>query len=138
MTHRFRHRPPVVPIAYQDGLLRYRFSTFRKVHLKAGSGEWKGTLQPRLTSPSYIVMINYRVGGIPSVKVIEPKLRPDAPHKFKDGSLCLYWMEDWVWTTDRILAETLIPWTALWLLYYELWMDTEKWLGPEAPHEIAA
>jgi hypothetical protein len=31
-----------------------------------------------------------------------------------------------------LIATTLIPWTALWLYYYELWLDTGKWLGPSS------
>lgn len=34
-----------------------------------------------------------------------------------------------------MIAETIVPWTALWLLYYELWLETDEWLGPEAPHQ---
>jgi len=31
-----------------------------------------------------------------------------------------------------LIATTILPWTALWLYYYELWLDTGKWLGPSS------
>lgn len=31
-----------------------------------------------------------------------------------------------------LIAKTILPWTALWLYYYELWLDTGKWLGPSS------
>ena len=30
--------------------------------------------------------------------------------------------------------ETIVPWTAEWIVFYELWKITGEWLGPEAPH----
>lgn len=36
------------------------------------------------------------------------------------------------------LHDKIIPWTAEWLVYYELFKLDGKWLGPEAPHGLAA
>ncbi len=33
------------------------------------------------------------------------------------------------------IDDTIIPWTAEWLVFYELWKDTGTWQGAEAPHE---
>lgn len=33
-----------------------------------------------------------------------------------------------------LLAESVLPWTAEWLFYYEMWHVTGEWGGPEAPH----
>jgi hypothetical protein len=35
------------------------------------------------------------------------------------------------------LAETIVPWTAEWLFFYEVWMEDPegRWLGLEAPHD---
>jgi hypothetical protein len=70
------------------------------------------------------------------VRVIRPQVQPDAPHRYPDGSLCLYWFKDWRWGPKSLIHETILPWAALWLFYYELWLDTGKWLGPSShdPH----
>ncbi len=59
------------------------------------------------------------------------------PHLYADGSLCLYWPKEWRWSRKAIIAETILPWAANWLLYYELWLDTGEWLGPSShdPHK---
>lgn len=105
--------------------------TFRREN---GAGVWRGTLQPNEVSPRYHVVIKYRVGKQPKVLVTKPQLRSDAPHRFPDGSLCLYWHKEWYWTADADMSETIVPWTALWLYFYELWLDVGEWLGPAAPH----
>jgi hypothetical protein len=30
---------------------------------------------------------------------------------------------------DRLLAITVVPWISEWLIYYELWLVTGRWLG---------
>jgi hypothetical protein len=32
------------------------------------------------------------------------------------------------------IHETIIPWTAEWLVFYELWKISGKWMGPAALH----
>lgn len=91
-----------------------------------------GTLQPRVTSPAYCLRVSYRLGEIPRVRVLRPKLVDGAPHLYADGSLCLYWPKEWHWAPCEAIGETLLPWAALWLYYYELWLDTGEWLGPSS------
>ena len=31
-----------------------------------------------------------------------------------------------------MIADTILPWAALWLVFYELWCDTGRWLGPSS------
>lgn len=69
---------------------------------------------------------------MPIVRVLSPALAPDAPHVYRGGELCLYWPKEWRWYGDELIAETIVPWTASWLFYYELWLDTGKWLGPSS------
>lgn len=73
--------------------------------------------------------------GIPTVRVERPKLKPGAPHLYPDGRLCLYYPPDRRWHSGYLLADTILPWTASWLYFYELWLDTDEWLGPSAPHD---
>ena len=52
-----------------------------------------------------------------------------VPHLYSNGSLCLYYPEYQEWNYRDSWAETLIPWTSLWLFYYEIWKETGNWLG---------
>jgi hypothetical protein len=135
---RKRKRAPVrtggVNPALQDLNIRAGFPGFVARSLAAGGAIWQGTLQPRESSPVYHVVIRHSVDGIPKVHVTSPKLRPN-PHLYSDGSLCLYWPKEWSWRKDQLLAQTIIPWAALWLYFYELWLDTGEWLGPSS-HQL--
>jgi hypothetical protein len=93
-------------------------------------------LQPGEISPIYQVEIEYRHRKAPTVKVMQPTIVAGAPHLYKDGSLCLYWPKEWNWQDNELIAEIIIPWTALWLYYYELWLDTGKWLGPSSHDQL--
>lgn len=99
---------------------------------------WYGELQPTTDSPRYRLRVGYFPGDQPRVRVLAPALVPEARalHRYQDGSLCLYHPEDGDWTSTSYVADTIIPWAAEWLLYYECWLaDPERrWLGPEAPH----
>lgn len=127
-----RQRAHTLPI--QALHVKQRFPHFA-YRWNGGNGTWIGSLQPRDCSPSYRVRIQYRIGGVPRVHVTRPSLKPNAPHLYSDGTLCLYWPREWRWHGAELIAETIIPWTALWLLYYELWLDTDKWLGPSSHGE---
>jgi hypothetical protein len=71
---------------------------------------------------------------MPKVFVDSPEIVPNAPHRYSDRSLCLYWPEEFSWTSHQSLARTLVPWTALWLFHYEIWLSLGEWLAPESPH----
>lgn len=95
---------------------------------------WIGTLQPSETSPCYRVAVTYTPPKSPTVEVLSPVLRPDAPHRYDNKWLCLYFPKDASWLPSRHIANTIVPWTAVWLRCYELWCTTGKWFGLEAPH----
>lgn len=99
---------------------------------------WYGPLQPTETSPVYTVRIVYRFAGrrsvAPNVWVKSPEIHSDAPHRYADESLCLYFPPDRNWNPYVYISETIVPWAALWLAFYEIWLDTGRWYGPEAPH----
>lgn len=100
--------------------------TCRREH---GLSVWRGVLQPRPLSQKYRVAITYSFHSLPTVRVVAPSLHLKAPHLYKDKSLCLYYPKETPWKRDMLIAATILPWTALWLYYYELWLDTGKWLG---------
>lgn len=89
---------------------------------------------PTIESAPYEISIAYRLGGVPKARVLKPSVQPETPHRYGDGSLCLYWPAEWNWRGDRLIAQTIVPWTSHWLYLYELWQVTGEWLGPSAPH----
>jgi len=69
-----------------------------------------------------------------------PEIRVDgpteSPHRYPDGSLCLWWPNDpeaqrWV-VADGLLH--LLRLIAVHLLREDWWRDFEEWLGPEVLH----
>jgi hypothetical protein len=133
--NKFPKRPSALNPSLQDLHVRRFFPGF-KFKWERGVAVWKGTLQPQELSPVYHVVIQYNHNKVPKVKVISPKLHPKAPELYGDGALCLYWPKEWRWSPDELVAKTIIPWTAGWLYYYELWLDTGQWLGPSSRDAI--
>lgn len=97
---------------------------------------WTGALQPSAQSVSYRVRVVYERRGPPRVFVDSPRLDPDAPHRWPDGSLCLYWPKEWRWANEESLASTVVMWAALWLEFYEIWKEVGAWLGPSSHEEF--
>ena len=127
------NRQPRLSMAVQDGHIRAAWPTFTRRGNEHAS-EWKGCLQPTPVAGRYAVAVEYRMGYIPKAKVVSPELVDNAPHIYSKQKLCLYHPADWNWHGNRILAYTIFPWVANWLFFYDLWLDTGEWLGPEAPH----
>ena len=105
---------------------------------KKGTSTWRGWLQPRPDEQKYRVCITYRNGDKPRVKIIRPELAPKTPHLYAGEYLCLYYPADRTWHSGLYVATTIVPMTAEWLLFYELWLQTGTWWGPEAPHSPGA
>lgn len=122
-------KAPKLSLPQQHGRIRAAFPGFT-MKIRRGGATWTGTLQPRLASPTYCLQVSYMLREVPKVRVVRPELVQGAPHLYHDGSLCLYWPKNWRWAPHEAIAETLLPWAALWLYYYELWLDTGEWLGP--------
>lgn len=100
-----------------------------------GKYTFRGHLRPRKESPSYKVRISYSEGRRPKVFVEAPELDAAAPHRYPDGSLCLFHPTIFQWSDGKhLIAKTIVPWTATWLYFYEVWQKLGVWLGPEAPH----
>jgi hypothetical protein len=55
---------------------------------------------------------------------------------YKEGNLCLYDWREMPWRTEMKIHETIIPWTAEWLVFYEIWKLTGSWLGAESSHGV--
>lgn len=123
-------------IMRQFGELKHKYE--KVAYYKSGRNiEIYIRLQPTEDSPRYTAKIVTRPGD-PSVKVfiVEPEIVKYArnrsnkiPHTYGDGSLCLYLPGNDEWSYYDSWAETLIPWTSLWLYYFEIWLVTGEWLG---------
>ena len=128
---------PAVTIGHQVAQMQRDFPRFRYSR-RGNVPTWDGPLQPTETSPVYTVEIVYRSAGwhskSPRVWVTSPEIRPNAPHRYSDGFLCLYFSREGSWTPGKFISQTIVPWAALWLAFYEIWLNTDHWYGPEVPH----
>jgi hypothetical protein len=128
MVAKLRKKPLSLPV--QQGHLRRLFPGSR-TRISLNCLRWIGYITPSPLSQSYRLQMTYKIGKRPKVFVISPKLQlPEflyEVHVFKDGSLCLYYMDEW--DSQTVLAETVVPWISEWLLHYEIWRTTETWRG---------
>jgi len=96
---------------------------------------WSTEVQPTPISRTYKVVIQYRHGNAPAVSVQDPELSQlapgrDIPHVYHGPlRLCLYLPGSGEWTTSSRIDNTIVPWTYLWLLYFEHWLATDNWKG---------
>lgn len=133
--YRYPPRERELPIR-QCATMRETFPQFSWRVTRASGLDWRGELQPTADSPVYHVQVIHEPNRAPKTFVRRPAVVRNAPHRYADGSLCLYWPVEWQWRPTELLSETIVPWTALWLYYYELWLVTREWLGPSSPHNV--
>lgn len=102
-----------------------------KLTLTHGTLTWIGEITPTELSRTYLVRIRYRLDAIPKVTGIRPTLQTrrdeGLPHVYTGDILCLH--EDVDWAPTMSLADTIVPWAAEWLMYYEIWVATGTWEG---------
>lgn len=101
---------------------------------KANQATWIGSVRPADMSQEYQVRIDFELGAPPKVSVLSPPLERRAdgkpiPHVYEGPRPCLYLPGSGEWRPDRYIADTIVPWTSLWLYYYEVWHATGEWLG---------
>jgi hypothetical protein len=114
----------------QSVRLKLAFPTFRQI-ARGNPYVWEGTVRP-IGGAAYQIRIKYLHGRRPVVEVVEPALvtREPAvpiPHTFHSGAICLHLIGEW--NSSMYIHETIVPWTSLWLYYYEMWHATGEWLG---------
>ncbi len=119
---------------------------------------WEGELRP--VSEAYFVrIVDHRgaddgrfafVSRWPSVRVLSPLSRRDeaphepVPHLYgghdnpRGAELCLFHPRSRDWNDWMLLADSIVPWAAEWLYYYEMWHVTGVWGGDEWLHEDPA
>lgn len=125
-----RRSTPRRTIAQQAVALRAVFPN-AEVSVRPNQLVWVGVITPTPLARDYSVRVSYTPGRYPEVVVVEPALQPDdegqLPHFYREGSLCLH--EAYQWDRSMLIVDTIIPWTAEWLTYYELWKQTGWWYG---------
>lgn len=118
----------------QKFLIEKFFPVF-ECSLKHGVLTCTGGIRPVPEAEEYTVGIRYAEWGIPHVKIQRPNITPRKEiHMYRSGELCLYHPPTEPWCSMNDLHKTIIPWTAEWLVYYELFLTEGKWLGPEVRH----
>lgn len=111
--------------------LRSRFPS-SQITLRSRRLHFVGDLTPSPLSETYTISVAYDGFHTPEVTVLKPELiHPPAeelPHVFDGDVLCLHLPSEW--SPAMLLTLTTIPWTAEWLLHYELWLATDgTWCG---------
>lgn len=117
----------------QQSLLKYYFPNSECNISRDQRLSWKGYIQPTPCSQNYLVQLTYHRGKRPDIVVLFPKLEKwngqKIPHTFSSERLCLYRNIYGEWSPFKPIATTIVPWTSLWLYYYEIWLSTGEWLG---------
>jgi hypothetical protein len=104
--------------------------------LRAGRLTWRYTTTPSPIGRDYQIRIDFRQGDRPQTFVEEPDLHALAggrriPHLYqqKPPKLCLYLPNTQEWRGWMRLDQTIVPWVALWLFYFEEWVASDDWKG---------
>jgi hypothetical protein len=113
--------------------MKSRLPSWRERRVKRDSVSWEGWLQPTDFSACYKLRIELADGGLPKTYLLSHPIEnaegERAPHLYRDDRLCLYHPNYNEWHRGLFIHETIVPWSSLWLYYYEIWLTTGEWLG---------
>ena len=135
MGNRYVSKPPYTLLQQKVALK----TTYRDSECEYNKKQllWTGKIKPTPLSKVYTVAIIYELWEVPRVGELGDELEKlddsNFPHKYeidaekKKVRICLYRYQEF--TSYKLLADTIIPWTIEWLYYYELWLATGEWLG---------
>lgn len=98
---------------------------------------WLGKIRPTPLSKEYTVSITYKMWEAPKIWIVGKELeRLDSlnfPHYYEKNEddemvrICLYRYDEF--SVDKLISNTIIPWTVEWLYFYEIWLATGEWCG---------
>lgn len=104
--------------------------------LSAGRLTWRYASTPFPLGRDYGIRIEFKQGGRPRIFVEYPDLHLLAgdrriPHLYqqKPPRLCLWLPQTGEWQRWMRLDQTVVPWTSLWLFYFEEWLASDDWKG---------
>jgi hypothetical protein len=120
-----------------------QFVNLKANPISAGDGSllpgrltWQYETSPSPLSRAYGIRIALTPRGPPSVTVEWPDLVEltggrKLPHVYsqKPTELCLYLPGTGEWQPWMRIDQTLVPWTSLWLFYFEDWLGSDDWKG---------
>ena len=104
----------------------------RPARSTAASSNCLMPIQPSPASQTYTVRLHYRHGRRPQVTVVDPPLalHPGArAYRTSTRATSCASTTPASGSHDMLLAATILPWTAEWLIHYELWLITGYWTG---------
>lgn len=121
-------------IAEQVTSMRCKYPQFESKFVSHSRLKILGVLQPTSRSEQYSFILTYSLNNTPKIKIISPELRKNSkneeiPHLYPGENLCLYQPKYQEFQRKDFLCDTIIPWTSLWLYYYEIWLLTDEWCG---------
>lgn len=103
--------------------------------VRNGTMDWTYEAQSSPLGRTYTVEIQFKAGSSPYIFVRKPDIQflagdRDLPHVYHDPlRLCLYQPAKQQWNSKLRIDRTIIPWTALWLYYFEEWLESNDWKG---------
>jgi hypothetical protein len=97
---------------------------------------WTFAARPSVWGREYKIQLRLAQPASLDVLVLAPDLNRLAegrplPHVYSSDpvKLCLFDPAASEWTPRDALADTIVPWTYLWLLYFEEWLISNEWKG---------
>lgn len=102
---------------------------------------WEQEIKSCEFSKKYIIRVEYDM-SIPKVylnnqSILKSK-NETIPHNYytkyiseekQTVQLCLFYPKRKEWQKYMYIADTIVPWTAEWIYYYEIWRITGEWYG---------
>jgi hypothetical protein len=121
------------PISQGDGKLRAR------------ALQWRYRVSPSPISREYDARLEFKQGDVPRMFIDAPDLNELAngrilPHVYQQSppQLCLYLPRTGEWRPWMRLDQTVVPWTVLWLYYFEDWLATGEWRGVANTYQLVS
>lgn len=128
--------PRLLTAAQQFLALRTTAHCAGEGHLRHERLTWRFPVRPDPLGRSYAARLEYGPDLSPDVYVERPDVVAMAqgrslPHVYSEAPvrLCLHLPQAYEWTPDLRLDRTIVPWTALWLFYFEEWLWSGEWKG---------
>lgn len=133
-----KNKPITIPI--QKYIIKSKFKYIIEKEYKNRGIKLLLNLQPTEESKCYKVLLEYKnLQRKPQLYLdisdLKIKNKADIPHKYGINevngkeyvNMCLYYGKEWSYTMK--ISETIIPWAAEWIYFFEIWLITGKWCG---------
>lgn len=131
-----KYRRKEYTLAQQYGFLAYSRGLNGTSRITRHGFRFDFKARPTPLSREYSIRISMKKDKSPDVYVLEPDLSTLAegrliPHLYgqKEYRLCLYLPRKREWNPGKSVAATIVPWTFLWLYYFEEWLFSNEWKG---------